>query len=184
MTHSDEGGARAARLHEAFRILAENPFRLLGLTPHAASREVEREGGKVLALIAAGLDDPSAMAPLGPRTRTSEQVRWAMAELRDPHRRALHEVFWPSCQGLPIDERRLAELLDRLPHERPGEAPLAELLRDLAGELVPQPPPFVIPRELASRLEQLAKVAPRSRAPEVCADALDLPSLFPLDLLM
>ncbi len=178
MTTSDR---TAARLQEIFRALVENPFRLLGLTPQATPRDVEREGAKLLALVTAGLDDPSGMPPLGAQARTAEQVRWAIAELRDPHRRTVHEYFWPACTSLPVDTRRLAALLDRLPQERPGEAGLVEVLRDLAGELLPEPRPYALPPDLATRLEALLHVAPRaSRAPELCPDALDLPALFPI----
>lgn len=167
--------------HQVLRALSENPFRLLGLSPAASARDVEREGAKLLAMIVAGLDDPKAMAPLGSKERTAEQVRWAVAELRDPHKRAVHEFFWPACASLPMDARRLTELLERLPTALPGEATLAEVLQDLAGELVPEPPPFVLPPELAAHLAGLLAPRPRTaRAPELCADALDLPDLFPL----
>lgn len=177
-------GARTqggAGLLQIFRVLVDNPFRLLGLTPRASAREVEREGAKLLALLAAGLDDPSGMAPFGPQARSAEQVRWAIAELREPHRRAVHEFFWPACESLPVDAARLEALLASLPSALPGEATLSEVLRDLAGELIPEPPPFEIPPALAARLERLLAPRPRAtRAPEVCADALGLAGLFPL----
>ncbi|MBI5545255.1 MAG: hypothetical protein HY901_15300 [Deltaproteobacteria bacterium] len=174
-------GPPAAGLHQVLRVLTENPFRILGLSPHASAREVEREGDRLLAVIAADLDDPTRMPPLGPRSRTAEQVRWAIAELRDPHRRALHEFFWPACERLPVDLQRLEELLDRLPSTKPGEAPLAEVLQDLAGELIPEPPAFRLPPELAARVEELLAPRPRiPRAPELCVDALELQALFPI----
>jgi hypothetical protein len=170
-----------ARLSQAMRVLAENPFRILGVSPQASAREVEREGEKLLALIAAGLDDPLGMAPLGERSRSAEQVRWAMAQLRDPHRRALHEFFWPACESLPIDLARLEALLDRVPQAAPGEATLGEVLQDLAGELVPPPPPFTLPPALSAKIEALLAMRPRAaRAPELCPDALDLNELFPI----
>lgn len=177
----DGRAASASRLQQIFRVLVENPFRLLGLTPQASPRDVEREGAKLLSLIAAGMDEAGAMAPLGPRERTAEQVRWAIAELREPHRRAVHEFFWPACQSLPIDLERLDELLARLDAGMPGEADLAQVLQDLAGELVPEPPPYAISAEEELRLRALLAPRPRaSRAPELCADALDLAKLFPL----
>ena len=60
----------------------------MGLTPAATQRDVEREGGRILALIAAGLDTPSV-------PRTAEDVRAAMAELRDPSQCRLHRLFQP-----------------------------------------------------------------------------------------
>jgi len=179
----DPSDRSSARLQEVFRALVENPFRLLGLTPQTSPRDVEREGGKLLSILAAGLDDPTTMPPLGPRARTPEQVRWAIAELRDPHRRALHEFFWPACTSLPIDPQRLEALLDRLPKERPGDTRLVDVLRDLAGELIPEPRPYTLPPEIAQRLAGLLQVPPRTtRVPELCPDALDLPGLFPLGL--
>ena len=170
-----------ARLHQALRVIAENPFRILGVSPQATARDVEREGEKLLGLIAAGLDEPQTMAPLGERSRSAEQVRWAMGELRDPHRRALHEFFWPACESLPIDLARLEALLDKLPKATPGETTLIEVLQDLAGELIPPPPPFELPPALSAKIEALLAMRPRAaRAPELCPDALDLHELFPI----
>lgn len=181
MPPAPERPAPTSRLHQVFAVLCENPFRLLGLSPQASARDVEREGARLLAVVSAGMDDPKDMAPLGPAERSAEQVRWAIAELRDPHRRAVHEFFWPACQSLPIDLKRLGELLDRLTTPLPGDAPLAQVLQDLAGEIVPLPPPFQMPPELASQLEALLSPPPRTaRAPDLCPDALDLPGLFPL----
>jgi len=178
---SDGPRGAQARLNQVLHVLAENPLRILGVSAQASAREIEREGEKLLGLIAAGLDEPQRMAPLGPRARSAEQVRWAMAELRDPHRRALHEFFWPACESLPIDLERLEALLDKLPSAMPGETPLAEVLQDVAGELIPAPPPFEIPAVLAAKIESLLAVRPRAlRAPELCPDALDLFELFPI----
>jgi hypothetical protein len=172
-----------ARLNQVLRVVVENPFRILGVSPQASARDVEREGEKLLSLVAAGLDEPQSMVPLGPRTRSAEQVRWAVAELRDPHRRALHEFFWPACESLPIDLRRLEALLAKLPHAVADEVPLVEVLQDLAGELVPEPPPFAIPEGLAAKIDALLAPCPRtSRAPELCPDALGLDELFPLPM--
>jgi hypothetical protein len=73
-----------------------NPFLVLALTPTARREEIEREGAKLLAMLAAGLADAATYAtPLGPRERTPELVRVALAELRDPARRLAHE-WWVS----------------------------------------------------------------------------------------
>jgi hypothetical protein len=74
--------------------LQSNPFYVLGLRPDCGAAEVERAGQKLLGLLA--LDIASARsykAPLGTAPRTPEKVRAAMAELRDPDRRLLHEVW-------------------------------------------------------------------------------------------
>ncbi|HEV7784739.1 MAG TPA: hypothetical protein VGQ28_05330 [Thermoanaerobaculia bacterium] len=75
-----------------------NPFLVLELAPGASRDELERQGAKLLAMLAAGVRHAAAYStPLGRRDRTSEMVRAALAELRDPARRLLHE-WW--AQGL------------------------------------------------------------------------------------
>ena len=61
-----------SRLSDAVSPVTRNPLRVLGLSPTATQRDVEREGGRILALIAAGLDTP-------PVPRTAEDVRAAIA---------------------------------------------------------------------------------------------------------
>jgi hypothetical protein len=71
-----------------------NPFLVLELAPKAGRSELERQGAKLLAMLAAGLAAAGTYAtPLGPRERTAEMVREALAELRDPVRRLVHE-WW------------------------------------------------------------------------------------------
>ena len=65
-----------------------------GLRPEAGRLEVEREGQKLLGMLELRLKAAATyMTPLGPQTRTADRVRVAMAELRDPEKRLLHE-FW------------------------------------------------------------------------------------------
>ena len=74
--------------------LLENPFFVLGLTPEATRVEVERAGQRLLAELA--IRREAALhydSPLGRAPRTPELVRHALAELRDPGRRLLHEVW-------------------------------------------------------------------------------------------
>ena len=74
--------------------LEKNPFFVLGLTPDASRQDVEREGQKLLSMLELNLEAARTyLTPLGPRPRTSEDVRQAIVELRDPRRRLLHEVF-------------------------------------------------------------------------------------------
>jgi hypothetical protein len=76
-----------------------NPFCVLGLPPSATAAEVEREGQKLLAMLAAGVAGACRYAtPLGARERTPELVREALAELRDPERRLAHE-WWSAGWG-------------------------------------------------------------------------------------
>jgi hypothetical protein len=75
-------------------LIADNPFYVLGLPTDCPAREVERAGQKLLAMLAVGLGEAKQHgSPLGPRPRTDEKVRAAMAELRDPARRLMHELF-------------------------------------------------------------------------------------------
>jgi hypothetical protein len=76
---------------------AENPFHVLALPVTATRAEVERAGQKWLAMLEVGVAAARIYAtPVGPRVRTGELVRAAMAELRDPERRVVHELW---CGG-------------------------------------------------------------------------------------
>jgi hypothetical protein len=71
-----------------------NPFLVLAIAPTAAIGEIERQGQRLLAELAAGLDGAGRYpTPFGARERTPELVRSALAELRDPARRLAHE-WW------------------------------------------------------------------------------------------
>jgi len=86
-------------LDNALARYGENPFLVLELPVGAGAGEIERRGQKLLAMLAAGLDEAKRYAtPFGPRERSAELVRVAMAELRDPGRRLAHE-FWAAGWG-------------------------------------------------------------------------------------
>lgn len=89
------GGPRAvAAIEDLLARHLENPFLVLGVPPSATTAEVEREGQRLLAMLAAGLAEASTYpTPLGARARTPELVRAALAELRDPDRRLLAEQW-------------------------------------------------------------------------------------------
>lgn len=71
-----------------------NPFLVLELAPEAGREAVERQGEKLLSMLAAGLAAARRYpTPLGPRERSPEAVREALAELRDPDKRLVHE-WW------------------------------------------------------------------------------------------
>jgi len=71
-----------------------NPFLVLAVAPSASAAEIERQGQRLLAELAAGLDGARRYTtPSGARARTPEMVRSAIAELRDPARRLAHE-WW------------------------------------------------------------------------------------------
>ena len=72
----------------------ENPFFVLGIAPEASRVEVERAGQRLLAELAIGRE--SALyydSPVGRAPRTTQLVRQALAELRDPVRRLGHEAW-------------------------------------------------------------------------------------------
>jgi hypothetical protein len=72
----------------------ENPFYILGLERDASRSEVERTGQRLLAELT--IEREATLhydTPLGPARRTPDRVRQALAELRDPARRILHEAW-------------------------------------------------------------------------------------------
>lgn len=82
----------------ALRRHLGNPFLVLELPTGATREQAERQGAKLLAMLAAGVSGAATYpTPLGSRERTDELVRAALAEIRDTDRRLLHE-WW--AQGL------------------------------------------------------------------------------------
>ncbi|HEY1553912.1 MAG TPA: hypothetical protein VGF94_03705 [Kofleriaceae bacterium] len=74
--------------------LAENPFFVLGATPAASRLELEREAQKLLGMLELGFAAAKTYeTPLGPRERTAELVRAAIAALRDPYQRLVAELW-------------------------------------------------------------------------------------------
>lgn len=74
------------------------PFYVLGLRPGCGPMDVEREGQKLLAMLDLGLASAATYAsPSGEKTRDVDTVRAAMAELRDPCRRLVHELWAASA---------------------------------------------------------------------------------------
>jgi hypothetical protein len=71
-----------------------NPFFILDVSTQASRTEVERAGQKLLGLLAlsaAGADRYDT--PFGTATRDADAVRRALATLRDPHERVIHELL-------------------------------------------------------------------------------------------
>jgi hypothetical protein len=74
--------------------IVDNPFFVLGLSPDASRIELEREAQKLLGMLELGFPAAQSYAtPLGPRTRTPESVRAAVAALRDPYQRLVAELW-------------------------------------------------------------------------------------------
>jgi hypothetical protein len=110
--------------------IAENPFYVLGVDPRATRAEVEREGQKLLGMLELGLGSAATCeTPLGPRPRTAEDVRRALAELRIPERRLVHELWarLPAAHGRvasgPATGGTTARASSTLDSERPAPAP-------------------------------------------------------------
>lgn len=75
-------------------MIVDNPFLVLGLSPDVSRIEIEREAQKLLGMIELGFADAQIyQTPLGPRTRTAESVRAAVAALRDPYQRLVAELW-------------------------------------------------------------------------------------------
>jgi hypothetical protein len=74
--------------------LEDNPFFVLGVATDARRIEIEREAQKLLGMLELGFADAQTSAtPVGPRPRTPELVRAAVAALRDPYRRLIAELW-------------------------------------------------------------------------------------------
>lgn len=81
------------------RRVADNPFHVLELPPLTTRADMERQGQKLLGMLELGLAQAATyQTPVGMRQRTAELVRWAMAELREPDRRLVHEA-WAALQA-------------------------------------------------------------------------------------
>jgi hypothetical protein len=71
-----------------------NPFFVLEVPIDASPSEVERAGQKLLALMAVGSAGVEHYrSPLGIGQRDADKVRQALAALRDPNERVLHELW-------------------------------------------------------------------------------------------
>jgi len=74
--------------------LVDNPFFVLDLPATATAMDIERQGKKLLAMLELGLASVATYSsPLGPRTRTVDDVRRAQQTLQDPARRLAFEAF-------------------------------------------------------------------------------------------
>ena len=74
--------------------IEDNPFFVLGLPTDTSRIEIEREAQKLLGMLELGfVDAQTYQTPLGPRPRTAELVRAAVAALRDPYRRLVAELW-------------------------------------------------------------------------------------------
>jgi hypothetical protein len=89
-------------------MIVDNPFLVLGLSPDVSRIEIEREAQKLLGMLELGFADAQTyQTPLGPRSRTAESVRAAVAALRDPYQRLVAEL-WARHAPAPAAERPTA----------------------------------------------------------------------------
>jgi hypothetical protein len=80
--------------HDPLAAWRSNPFFVLEVPTDATPTEVERAGQRLLALLALGSAGAGTYeTPLGPATRDADRVRQALAALRDPQQRVLHELW-------------------------------------------------------------------------------------------
>ncbi len=111
---------------EAAAKIRDNPFYVLGLRPDASRQVVDREGQKLLGMLALGLKSALLYpTPVGPGERTPEKVREAMAELHRPERRLIHELWarLPATASDPDDDDARGE-----PHPERADAPWPDAL--------------------------------------------------------
>lgn len=108
---------------DSSRII-DNPFFVLGLSCDASRIELEREAQKLLGMLELSFPGAQTYAtPLGPRPRTAEMVRAAVATLRDPYQRLLAELwarFAPPLRETPLEST-------------PTEGPLPQVTRRELG---------------------------------------------------
>jgi len=74
--------------------LVDNPYFILELTTQATPVEIERAGQKLQSMLLIGAANARQYSsPFGPQPRDEAKVRSAVAALRDPAERLLHQ-FW------------------------------------------------------------------------------------------
>ena len=79
----------------ARRRIEDNPFYVLALSPECSRIEAERQGQKLMAMLELELEAARTYStPLGIMERTTDKVRAALAELRDPKKRLRHELWY------------------------------------------------------------------------------------------
>jgi len=81
-------------MHDPLADWRSNPFFVLEIATDATPTEVERAGQRLLGLLAVGAASAGTyQTPLGPATCDADRVRQALAALRDPQQRVLHELW-------------------------------------------------------------------------------------------
>jgi hypothetical protein len=92
-------------LRDPFADWRRNPFFVLEVDTTASRAEVERAGQKLLALIAVGSTDAGHYdTPFGRAERDADLIRQALAALRDPRDRVLHELWADVAAGISEEQ--------------------------------------------------------------------------------
>jgi hypothetical protein len=113
---------------EAVEKIRDNPFYVLGLRPDATRAEVEREGQKLLGMLELSLASAGRYpTPVGSGERTTDKVRRAMAELRDPERRLEHELWARLDPATALPPVAAVEAKPKRTAEEPWQGALAAL---------------------------------------------------------
>jgi hypothetical protein len=82
------------RAGDPLALWRSNPFFVLEVATDATPTDVERAGQRLLALLTVGSANAQTYpTPLGTATRDAELVRQALAALRDPEQRVVHELW-------------------------------------------------------------------------------------------
>jgi tetratricopeptide (TPR) repeat protein len=125
---------------------AENPFRVLTLTPTASPYEVMRAADQLATKLAQGKEVP-AMLAMGPVQRTPELCRDAGLRLSSPSAAAGAAALMPWLESLPLNRSAVTNALDALTLQLRQAAPPAELVAPLVWRLLPPPVPDHGPAE-------------------------------------
>jgi hypothetical protein len=84
-----------------------NPFFTLEIGTQASRVEVERAGQRLLGLLAVGNEGAGRYdTPFGPATRDADGVRQALAALRDPNERLIHELWANVARSIDVKRER------------------------------------------------------------------------------
>jgi curved DNA-binding protein CbpA len=99
--------------------ITHNPFFVLGLEADASAIDVERAGKKLLLELELGKKSAlTFLSPFGEAPRTADEVRQAMATLRDPRWRSVYARFapprttWPTAGDAPASATSAADDMD------------------------------------------------------------------------
>src|SRR4028119_216755 len=99
--------------------LADNAFRLLGLSAQATQKEIYASASSLRRAVKLGVEPPSAphqIACLGALQHTENSVRDALSRLADPAQRIYERLFWffaPQHVAAELSFAALEESLER-----------------------------------------------------------------------